>query len=210
MADYVTRMQTGQDKIYYVVGESLAAARSHPAIEALLARNVEVLLLGRRIDAWVMDHLQDFEGKKLKDATRWRPGSRRPGERRRQGKDRGATRGEQGAAQASQGFPGPAGLRGARQHAAQGLAAVLAAGDTICRRPCDVRSRLPVRRPASAAGAGAQCRPPPGEGPRETRQRGRVRRAGAGVVRTGGARLGMQLPARAFVHRLNRLWTRLA
>jgi molecular chaperone HtpG len=70
LADYVARMQTGQDKIYYVVGESLAAARSHPAIEALLARKVEVLLLGRRIDAWVMDHLQDFEGKKLKDATR--------------------------------------------------------------------------------------------------------------------------------------------
>ena len=63
-------MQTGQDKIYYVVGESFAAARSHPAIEGLRARNVEVLLLGRRIDAWVMDHLQDFEGKKFKDATR--------------------------------------------------------------------------------------------------------------------------------------------
>jgi molecular chaperone HtpG len=70
LADYVARMQTGQDKIYFVVGESLAAARSHPAIEALRARNVEVLLLGRRIDAWVMDHLRDFEGKKLKDATR--------------------------------------------------------------------------------------------------------------------------------------------
>jgi len=70
LADYVGRMQSGQDKIYYVVGESLAAARSHPAIEGLMARNVEVLLLGRRIDAWVMDHLQDFEGKKFKDATR--------------------------------------------------------------------------------------------------------------------------------------------
>lgn len=70
LADYVGRMQTGQDKIYYVVGESLAAARSHPAIEGLRARNVEVLLLGRRIDAWVMDHVQEFEGKKVKDATR--------------------------------------------------------------------------------------------------------------------------------------------
>ena len=70
LAAYVARMQTGQDKIYYVVGETLAAARSHPAIESLRSRNVEVLLLGRRIDAWVMDHLQDFEGKKLKDATR--------------------------------------------------------------------------------------------------------------------------------------------
>jgi molecular chaperone HtpG len=70
LADYVARMQTGQDKIYYVVGESLAAARGHPAIEGLRARNIEVLLLGRRIDAWVMDHLQEFEGKKFKDATR--------------------------------------------------------------------------------------------------------------------------------------------
>jgi molecular chaperone HtpG len=70
LADYVGRMQPGQDKIYYVVGENLAAARSHPAIEGLAARNIEVLLLGRRIDAWVMDHVQTFEGKKLKDATR--------------------------------------------------------------------------------------------------------------------------------------------
>jgi molecular chaperone HtpG len=70
LADYVARMQTGQDKIYFVVGESVAAARSHPAIEGLRAKNVEVLLLGRRIDAWVMDHVQNFEGKKLKDATR--------------------------------------------------------------------------------------------------------------------------------------------
>jgi molecular chaperone HtpG len=70
LADYAARLQTGQDKIYYVVGENLAAARSHPAIESLRARNVEVLLLGRRIDAWVMDHLQDYEGKKFRDATR--------------------------------------------------------------------------------------------------------------------------------------------
>jgi molecular chaperone HtpG len=70
LADYVARMQTGQDKIYYVVGESVTAARGHPAIEGLRAKNVEVLLLGRRIDAWVMDHVQTFEGKKFKDATR--------------------------------------------------------------------------------------------------------------------------------------------
>ncbi len=70
LAEYVGRMQTGQDKIYYVVGESMTAARSHPAIEALRAKNVEVLLLGRRIDAWVMDYVQAFEGKKFKDATR--------------------------------------------------------------------------------------------------------------------------------------------
>ena len=32
-SDYVERMQTGQDKIYYVIAESLAAARASPYIE---------------------------------------------------------------------------------------------------------------------------------------------------------------------------------
>jgi molecular chaperone HtpG len=70
LADYASRLKTGQERIYYVVGESLAAARSHPAIEQLRAKGIEVLLLGRRIDAWVMDQLDTFEGKRFKDATR--------------------------------------------------------------------------------------------------------------------------------------------
>ncbi len=70
LADYVARMKAGQERIYYVVAESVTAARSHPAIESLRAKGVEVLLLGRRIDAWVMDQLTDFEGKRFKDATR--------------------------------------------------------------------------------------------------------------------------------------------
>jgi molecular chaperone HtpG len=70
LADYAARMKAGQERIYYVVGESLTAARSHPAIEQLRAKGVEVLLLGRRIDAWVMDQLDAFEGKRFKDATR--------------------------------------------------------------------------------------------------------------------------------------------
>ena len=121
LADYVARMQTGQDKIYYVVGESLAAARSHPAIEALRARNVEVLLLGRRIDAWVMDHLQDFEGKKFKDATR--------GDLELGGLASAADK-EKAEAQLKESksllkrvkdCARRAGLRGAREHAAQGF-----------------------------------------------------------------------------------------
>ncbi|MCB1625516.1 MAG: molecular chaperone HtpG [Pseudomonadales bacterium] len=70
LADYVARMKPGQERLYFVVGESLAAARSHPAIESLRAKGVEVLLLGRRVDAWVMDQLTEFEGKRFKDATR--------------------------------------------------------------------------------------------------------------------------------------------
>ena len=70
LADYVARMQPGQDRIYYVIAESVEAARGHPAIEQLKARGLEVLLLAERIDEWVMGQLTDFEGKRFKDASR--------------------------------------------------------------------------------------------------------------------------------------------
>ena len=70
LADYLARMQAGQDRIYYVVAESLDAARAHPAIERLKERGLEVLLLSERIDEWVMGQLEAFEGKRFKDAAR--------------------------------------------------------------------------------------------------------------------------------------------
>lgn len=70
LADYVARLKPGQERIYYVIGESLEAARGSPAIERLRERGLEVLLLGERIDEWVMGQLQSFEGKRFKDASR--------------------------------------------------------------------------------------------------------------------------------------------
>ncbi len=70
LADYVARMQPGQERIYYVIAESLAAARGSPAIERLRERGLEVLLLAERIDEWVMGQLEPFEGKRFKDASR--------------------------------------------------------------------------------------------------------------------------------------------
>jgi molecular chaperone HtpG len=70
LADYVARMQPGQDQIYYVLAESRAAARSSPFIEQLRARKVEVLLLGDRVDPWIMGQLHEFEGKSFQDAAR--------------------------------------------------------------------------------------------------------------------------------------------
>jgi molecular chaperone HtpG len=70
LADYVTRMQPGQDKIYYVMAESRAAARSSPFIEQLRTRKVEVLLLGDRVDPWIMGQLHEFDGKSFQDAAR--------------------------------------------------------------------------------------------------------------------------------------------
>jgi molecular chaperone HtpG len=70
LADYVARMPAGQEKIYYVLAESRAAARSSPYIEQLRARKVEVLLLGDRVDPWIMGNLSEFEGKGFQDAAR--------------------------------------------------------------------------------------------------------------------------------------------
>ena len=70
LADYLARLKPGQERIYYVIGENLEAARGSPAIERLRERGLEVLLLGERIDEWVMGQPQSYEGKRFKDASR--------------------------------------------------------------------------------------------------------------------------------------------
>jgi len=68
--DYVGRMQEGQDKIYYITGDSLSAAKNSPHLEIFRKKGVEVLLLGDRIDSWLADHLTDYEGKHLQSIAR--------------------------------------------------------------------------------------------------------------------------------------------
>jgi molecular chaperone HtpG len=68
--DYLKRMPVGQDRIYYVVADSIAAARSSPHLEVFRRKGVEVLLLGDRIDEWLVGQLSEFEGKRLQDVTR--------------------------------------------------------------------------------------------------------------------------------------------
>ena len=70
LKQYVERMQAGQERIYYVIADSIDAARASPYIELLKERNIEVLLLSDRIDEWVMGQLEEFDGKKFKDAAR--------------------------------------------------------------------------------------------------------------------------------------------
>jgi molecular chaperone HtpG len=69
-AQYIERMKPGQDRIYFVIADSADAARSSPYIERLKELGLEVLLLAERIDEWVMGQIDEFEGKKLKDAAR--------------------------------------------------------------------------------------------------------------------------------------------
>lgn len=70
LADYLSRMQEGQDKIYYLVADSLKAARSSPHLEIFRKKGIEVILMYDRIDEWLMGYMQDFDGKSFQDITR--------------------------------------------------------------------------------------------------------------------------------------------
>lgn len=68
--DYISRAAADQDKIYYLLAENHAAAKASPHLEQLRDKGLEVLLLTDRIDAWIVDHLPEYEGKSLHDVGR--------------------------------------------------------------------------------------------------------------------------------------------
>jgi len=70
LEDYVSRLQDGQDKIYYILADSYATAIASPHLEQLRKQGLEVLLLTDRIDPWLVDALRDYDGKELVDITR--------------------------------------------------------------------------------------------------------------------------------------------
>src|SRR5210317_328709 len=70
LAEYVERMAEGQEEIYYINGPSRTAAESGPYVEAFRKRNIEIIYTLEPIDDFVMNHLGEFEGKKLVSADR--------------------------------------------------------------------------------------------------------------------------------------------
>jgi molecular chaperone HtpG len=69
LADYVVRMQAGQDTIYYLTGDGVDALKSSPQLEGFRAKGFEVLLLPDPIDTFWPERLDSFEGKKLRSVT---------------------------------------------------------------------------------------------------------------------------------------------
>lgn len=69
LAEYVARMKDGQEKIFYLTGESRSAARQSPHLEGFRKRELEVLLMTDRVDEWVVSHLQSFQEKALESAA---------------------------------------------------------------------------------------------------------------------------------------------
>ncbi|MGI2171301.1 molecular chaperone HtpG [Shewanella sp. MF05960] len=67
---YIERMKEGQDKIYFIVADSHDAAVNSPHLELLRKKGIEVLLMSERIDEWLINHLNEFKGKKLHSVTK--------------------------------------------------------------------------------------------------------------------------------------------
>ncbi|MGR2662803.1 molecular chaperone HtpG [Chromobacterium haemolyticum] len=70
LSDYVARMKEGQDKIYYITADTLAAAKNSPHLEVFKKKGVEVLLLTDRVDEWVVGSLFEFDGKALQSVAK--------------------------------------------------------------------------------------------------------------------------------------------
>jgi len=70
LADYVSRMKEGQEKIYYVTAETFTAAKNSPHLEIFRKKGIEVLLLSDRVDEWVTGSLTEFDGKPLQSVAK--------------------------------------------------------------------------------------------------------------------------------------------
>ena len=69
-AAYVGRMKEGQEPIYVIAADSLAAAKSSPQLEIFKKKGIEVLLLTDRVDEWMLSHLYEFDGHPLQSVAK--------------------------------------------------------------------------------------------------------------------------------------------
>ena len=69
-ADYKARMKEGQDAIYYITADSLAAAKNSPQLEVFKKKGIEVLLMSDRVDEWALNYLTEFDGTPLQSVAK--------------------------------------------------------------------------------------------------------------------------------------------
>lgn len=70
LADYKARMKEGQEAIYYITAETLAAAKNSPQLEIFKKKGIEVLLMTDRVDEWALTFLHDFDGTPLQSVAK--------------------------------------------------------------------------------------------------------------------------------------------
>jgi len=69
-ADYKARMKEGQDAIYYITADTLAAAKNSPQLEIFKKKGIEVLLMTDRVDEWSLNYLHEFDGTPLQSVAK--------------------------------------------------------------------------------------------------------------------------------------------
>ncbi|QKD42675.1 molecular chaperone HtpG [Alicycliphilus denitrificans] len=69
-ADYKARMKEGQEAIYYITADTLAAAKNSPQLEVFKKKGIEVLLMTDRVDEWALNFLHDFDGTPLQSVAK--------------------------------------------------------------------------------------------------------------------------------------------
>jgi molecular chaperone HtpG len=70
LADYKARMKEGQDAIYFITADTLAAAKNSPQLEVFKNKGIEVLLMTDRVDEWALNYLQDFDGTPMQSVAK--------------------------------------------------------------------------------------------------------------------------------------------
>ena len=70
LADYKARMKAGQEAIYYITADTLAAAKSSPQLEVFKKKGIEVLLMTDRVDEWALSFLNEFDGTPLQSVAK--------------------------------------------------------------------------------------------------------------------------------------------
>ncbi|SCK33776.1 molecular chaperone HtpG [Variovorax sp. HW608] len=70
LADYKSRMKEGQDAIYYITADTLAAAKNSPQLEIFKKKGIEVLLMTDRVDEWALNYLTEFDGTALQSVAK--------------------------------------------------------------------------------------------------------------------------------------------
>ncbi len=69
-ADYMARMKDGQDAIYYITADTLAAAKNSPQLEVFKKKGIEVLLMTDRVDEWALNFVNEFDGTPLQSVAK--------------------------------------------------------------------------------------------------------------------------------------------
>jgi molecular chaperone HtpG len=70
LADYKARMKEGQEAIYYITADTLAAAKNSPQLEVFRKKGIEVLLMTDRVDEWALNYLNEFDGTPLQSVAK--------------------------------------------------------------------------------------------------------------------------------------------